>query len=226
MATTALTRATYRVTEETLDDMVLAKSEFPSEFQGHQVAREGELDNERLARNGFAGSSAERFRDAGRVTASMRELGPTSEMDMTNGFDFMAASVVHLFDSPESVTKWMHEIFLKDFEDHVGDSVGQGHQLVSATRLETSGFFDEAVALRVLQGGPHRPDLLHRRRLPARPPPRSRLHRHRGRPRALQPDHANRPRPRKAHRLGCLGGLGSRDLAAGVRDASTQSRWE
>lgn len=154
MATTALTRATYRVTEETLDDMVLAKSEFPSEFQGHQVAREGELDNERLARNGFAGSSAERFRDAGRVTASMRELGPTSEMDMTNGFDFMAASVVHLFDSPESVTKWMHEIFLKDFEDHVGDSVGQGHQLVSATRLETSGFFDEAVALRVLQGGP------------------------------------------------------------------------
>jgi hypothetical protein len=154
LATTALTRATYRVTEETLDDMVLAKSEFPSEFQGHQVAREGELDNERLARNGFAGSSAERFRDAGRVTASMRELGPTSEMDMTNGFDFMAASVVHLFDSPESVTKWMHEIFLKDFEDHVGDSVGQGHQLVSATRLETSGFFDEAVALRVLQGGP------------------------------------------------------------------------
>jgi hypothetical protein len=154
LATTALTRATYRVTEETLDDMVLAKSEFPSEFQGHQVVREGELDNERLARNGFAGSSAERFRDAGRVTASMRELGPTSEMDMTNGFDFMAASVVHLFDSPESVTKWMHEIFLKDFEDHVGDSVGQGHQLVSATRLETSGFFDEAVALRVLQGGP------------------------------------------------------------------------
>ena len=154
MATTALTRATYRVTEETLDDMVLAKSEFPSEFQGHQVVREGELDNERLARNGFAGSSAERFRDAGRVTASMREVGPTSEMDMTDGFDFMAASVVHLFDSPESVTKWMHEIFLKDFEDHVGDSVGQGHQLVSATRLETSGFFDEAVALRVLQGGP------------------------------------------------------------------------
>ena len=154
MATTALTRATYRVTEETLDDMVLAKGEFPSEFQGHQVVREGELDNERLARNGFAGSSAERFRDAGRVTASMREVGPTSEMDMTDGFDFMAASVVHLFDSPESVTKWMHEIFLKDFEDHVGDSVGQGHQLVSATRLETSGFFDEAVALRVLQGGP------------------------------------------------------------------------
>ena len=154
MVTSALTRATYRVTEDTLEEMVLEKSEFPSVFQSHQVVREGELDNERLARNGFAGSTAQRFLEAGRVTGNMRELGPTSEMGMAEGFDFMAASVVHLFDTPESVITWMHEIFLKDFEDHVGDSVGQGHQLVSATRLETDGFFDESVGLRVLQGGP------------------------------------------------------------------------
>ena len=154
MATSALTRATYRVTEDILLDMVLDKSEFPSDFQAHQVVREGELDNERLARNGFAGSTAQRFQEAGRVTGHMRELGPTSNMDMADGFDFMAASVVHLFDSPESVSSWMHEIFLKDFEDHVGDGVGQGHQLVAANRLETEGFFDESVALRVLQGGP------------------------------------------------------------------------
>ena len=154
MVSSALTRATYRVTQETLDDMVLVKSEFPNEFHAHQVVREGELDNERLARNGFAGSTAERFGSAGRVTGNMRELGPTSSMAMADGFDFMAASVVHLFDTPESVSTWMHEIFLKDFEDHVGDSVGQGHQLVSATRLDTSGFFDESVGLRVLQGGP------------------------------------------------------------------------
>ena len=154
MVTSAMTRATYRVTEETLEEMVLEKSEFPSDFSNHQVVRDGELDNERLARNGFAGSTAQRFREAGRLTGRMSELGPTSEMAMTDGFDFMAASVVHLFDSPELVRSWMHEIFLKDFEDHVGDSVGQGHQLVSATRLETSGFFDESVALRVLQGGP------------------------------------------------------------------------
>ena len=154
MVTSPMTRATYRVTEETLEDMVLEKSEFPSDFQAHQVVREGELDNERLARNGFAGSTGERFRQAGRLTASMRELGPTAEMGMSDGFDFMAASVVHLFDTPELVSTWMHEIFLKDFEDHVGDSVGQGHQLVSTSRIETSGFFDESVALRVLQGGP------------------------------------------------------------------------
>ena len=154
MATSALTRATYRVTQETLSDMVLEKGEFPGDFQAHQIVREGELDNENLASNGFAGSTAERFQEAGRVTGNMRELGPTSTMAMADGFDFMAASVVHLFDSPESVSRWMHDIFLKDFEDHVGDSVGQGHQLVSTERVETSGFFDESVALHVLQGGP------------------------------------------------------------------------
>ena len=88
-----------------------------------------------------------------RSTGVMRELGPTSNMSMSDGFDFMAASVVHLFDSPESVHSWMHDIFLKDFEDRVGESIGQGHQLVSVTRLEPQGFFDEAVGLRVLQGG-------------------------------------------------------------------------
>jgi len=154
VATSPLTRATYRITQEALEDMVLEKSEFPDDFQSHQVVRDGELDNEHLARNGFAGSSADRFQQAGRVTGQMRELGPTSSMSMSDGFDFMAASVVHLFDTPDSVSSWMRDIFLKDFEDHVGDSVGQGHQLVAATRLETSGFFDESVALRVLQGGP------------------------------------------------------------------------
>lgn len=154
MTTSAITRATYRVTEDTLPEMVLIKGEFPADFQTHQIVREGELNNETLAANGFAGNTAQRFLEAGRVTGNMRELGPTSAMAMADGFDFMAASVVHLFDTPESVSRWMREVFLKDFEDRVGDSVGQGHQLVSATRLETSGFFDESVALRVLQGGP------------------------------------------------------------------------
>jgi len=133
--------------------MVLEKAEFPEFFHAHQVVREGNLDNATLAQNGFEGSTAERFSDAGRVTGAMRELGPTSNMAMSDGFDFMAASVVHLFDSPDSVHDWMHNIFLKDFEDQIGESVGQGHQLVSATRLEPKGFFDEAVGLRVLQGG-------------------------------------------------------------------------
>lgn len=154
MANSPLERATYSISEDSLPDMVLDKGDFPADFQGHQVVRDGELDNETLARNGFAGSTADRFLLAGRVTGSMREFGPTSNMQMQDGFDFMAASVVHLFDSPDSVHEWMHDIFLKDFEDHVGESVGEGHQLVAANRVETDGFFDESVSLRVLQGGP------------------------------------------------------------------------
>ena len=153
MTSFSIDRATYSVGEAALDLMVLEKTEFPEQFQGHQVIREGSLDNDTLAQNGFQGSTAERFSQAGRVTGVMRELGPTSNMGMSDGFDFMAASVVHLFDSPDSVHSWMHDIFLKDFEDRVGESVGQGHQLVSATRLEPKGFFDEAVGLKVLQGG-------------------------------------------------------------------------
>ncbi len=153
MTSSSIDRATYSIGENALDLMVLEKTGFPELFQGHQVVREGSLDNETLAQNGFEGSSAERFSQAGRVTGVMRELGPTSNMGMSDGFDFMAATVVHLFDSPESVHSWMYDIFLKDFEDRVGESVGQGHQLVSATRLEPTGFFDEAVGLKVLQGG-------------------------------------------------------------------------
>ncbi len=153
MTSSSIGRATYSIGESSLDLMVLEKTGFPELFQGHQVVREGSLDNETLAQNGFEGASAERFSEAGRVTGVMRELGPTSNMGMSDGFDFMAATVVHLFDSPDSVHSWMHDIFLKDFEDRVGESVGQGHQLVSATRLEPTGFFDEAVGLKVLQGG-------------------------------------------------------------------------
>ena len=153
MTSSSIDRATYSIGESALDLMVLEKTGFPELFQGHQVVREGSLDNETLAQNGFEGASAERFFEAGRVTGVMRELGPTSNMGMSDGFDFMAATVVHLFDSPDSVQSWMHDIFLKDFEDRVGESVRQGHQLVSATRLEPTGFFDEAVGLKVLQGG-------------------------------------------------------------------------
>ena len=153
MTSFSIDRATYSVGESALDLMVLEKVEFPERFQGHQVVREGALDNDTLAQNGFDGNTGERFTRAGRVTGVMRELGPTSNMAMTDGFDFMAASVVHLFDTPDSVHGWMHDIFLKDFEDRVGESVGQAHQLVSVTRLDPQGFFDEAVGLRVLQGG-------------------------------------------------------------------------
>ena len=147
----ALDRATFGISEESLQYMVLEKSDMPEEFQGFQVVREGPLDNETMAQHGFQGNTSERFRTLGRVTGFMRELGETSNAG--DGFNFLGATVAHLFDNPKTVTDWMHEVFIKDFEANIGESVGEDQQLISTKRLETSGFFDEAVALKVLQGG-------------------------------------------------------------------------
>jgi len=147
----ALDRATFGISEESLQYMVLENSDMPEEFQGFQVVREGPLDNETMAQHGFQGNTPERFRTLGRVTGFMRELGETSNAG--DGFNFLGATVAHLFDNPKTVTDWMNEVFIKDFEANIGESVGEDQQLISTKRLETSGFFDEAVALKVLQGG-------------------------------------------------------------------------
>ena len=154
MTSAALERATYRISEQDLEYMVLDKGDLPTEFQGYQQVRAGVLDNENMAAHGFSGSTAARFREAGRITGFMREFGPTSDMNVFDGFNFVGSSVAHLFDSPDSVSGWMHDIFLKDFESNVGESVGEGHQLISVERLDPAGFFDEAVALKAVQGGP------------------------------------------------------------------------
>ena len=153
MAGTALSQATYRVSESDLEFMALDRDDIPSEFKDYQVVREGVLDNQMMAEHGFTSSTAERFQLAGRINGYMREFGPTADMPVFDGFNFVGAPVAHLFDEPESVSAWMHDVFLKDFESNVGESVGDDQQLVSAQRLDPSGLFDEAVALRVLQGG-------------------------------------------------------------------------
>ena len=154
MTSEALERATYRVSDLDLEYMVLESSELPAEFQGYQQVRVGVLDNDNMAAHGFSGSTAARFREAGRITGYMREFGPTAEMNVFDGFNFVGSTVAHLFDTSDSVSDWMRDIFLKDFESNVGESVGEGHQLISVDRLDPSGFFDEAVALKAVQGGP------------------------------------------------------------------------
>jgi hypothetical protein len=135
--------------------MVLEPGDLPPEFQGYQVVREGLMDNDTLAEQGFRGNTGERFGQAGRINGYVREFtsGATTTA-VADGFNFVGATVAHLFESPEQVSRWMHDIFLKDFEQNVGESVGEVQQLVSVQRLEPQGFFDEAVALKVLQGGP------------------------------------------------------------------------
>ncbi len=150
----AMERATFSVSDADLEFMVLGKGELPAQFQSYQVVREGILDNEMMAESGFANSTAQRFRQAGRITGFMKEFGPTSSMASPDGFNFLAATVAHLFDKPESVVGWMQDVFLKDFQENLGESVGGGYQLISTQPLTPQSFFDEAVALKVLQGGP------------------------------------------------------------------------
>lgn len=150
----AINRATFQITDGHLEQLVLEQADLPGEFSGHQMVREGLLDNRTMAEQGFPGNTEDRFREAGRITGFLREFGPTTNMPNQDGFNFLGATVAHLFDDSDSVSTWMNEIFIKDFELNVGERVGEDHQLVSVKRLETDGFYDEAVALKVLQGGP------------------------------------------------------------------------
>ena len=100
---TSLVQATYRISEQDLEFMVLDRDDIPSDFERYQVIREGTLDNAMMAEHGFAGSTADKFRSAGRATGFMREFGPTSDMGVHDGLNFVGATVAHLFDTPDSV---------------------------------------------------------------------------------------------------------------------------
>lgn len=148
MTTSAIVRATTDVTEEDLQRMALGQSELPSEFEGYKVGREGPLTNKMMADQGFPGSSAKRFQKFGRINGFMREFAGAS--DAKDGGNFMAATVVHLFDSPESVYTWMNDVFLHDFEENIGTKLDNDQELVAVERLKPEGFFDEAVAIKAL----------------------------------------------------------------------------
>ena len=154
MSSNPLWTATFRVGEADLEYMTLEATDLPDDLRGYQLARSGPLDNDEMAENGFEGNTAARFRSAGRISGFLREFVPTSDVAPGSGVNFVGATVVHLFENPDQVSGWMSDVFIKDFEDNVGESVGSGQQIISVDRLDTQGFYDEAVGLRVLQGGP------------------------------------------------------------------------
>jgi len=150
MTTYSVSRATEDIGMDEVETMPLMGVELPSRFENFQPSRESGLDNETMAEHGFPGSDAERFRTMGRIGGFMREFVSVVPSFGTDGVDFMAATVAHLFDTPESVHEWMHDVFLKDFETNVGADIGNNQRLLGSERLEPSGFYDEAVALKAL----------------------------------------------------------------------------
>ncbi len=152
----ALNRATRTTTEAMLPQMVLDQDELPAELRDLLPARAEILDNDTMAEQGFPGNSAESFRALGRITGFMREFAarmPRGE-SIPVGYDLAAATVVHLFDDAQGVSRWMQEIFLEQFEANVDTELHPGQHLLMVERLSFHGFSDEATGLRVLQSGP------------------------------------------------------------------------
>ena len=146
---TALTRATYTISDALIERMVLEPVELPGGLSSFQLARSGYLDNHTMAEQGFPGNSAEGFARVGRITGYLAEYAnPAAGSAAGPGVDVAAGAVVHLFDREDSVKVWMHDIFLRQFQENVGESSRDGSELVSVEKLSARGFADEAVSLR------------------------------------------------------------------------------
>lgn len=148
--TTSLVSATYKASVHDLELMALERAHLPEVYSDYRPVRVGPLNNREMAENGFPGSTEERFHNAGRITGYMREFVSAAHRTSDDGFIFIVASVAHLFDTPESVSAWMNDVFLHDFQQNVGQDVGHGQTLENIQQLEPSGFFDEAIALKAV----------------------------------------------------------------------------
>ena len=153
----AMHRAAQRMTVDDLPSMVLSQRDLPASLGDFISDREAYLDNHTMAEKGFPGSSAERFRDVGRITGYLRDFkAPTPDTpDILPGYDVEVASVVHIFDDPDGVARWIDEVFLRDFETNVNVEIHPGQRILAAERLPLQGFSDVSAALRVVHGTPH-----------------------------------------------------------------------
>ncbi len=153
----ALHRATQLMTIKDLPSMVLSHRDLPASLQDFTPDRQAYLDNHTMAEKGLPGSSAERFREIGRITGYLQEFkAPEPESHVIpQGYDVQVSSVVHLFDDPDGVSRWIDEVFLNDFEANVNEEIHPDQHILAAERLLIDGFSDVSAGLRVVHGTPH-----------------------------------------------------------------------
>ena len=151
----SLYRATLRVTDADLPGMVLSEDGLPVELGGFRLSRDGFLDNQAMAAQGFPGSTTGDILATGRITGYLREFAtPVQPELLGEGSEVMAATVVHLFHDDQEVSRWMTEKFLGDFRRFEGRELAEYQELISVQSLELEGFSDEAVGLRTVQTTP------------------------------------------------------------------------
>ena len=154
MASGALYRATESVIEEDLQWMTLDQEDMPPEFSSFRTLRQGPLDNLTMADQGLGERTAEDLRAIGRITGYLHELATTGNPEeVMPGTDLAVATVAHLFDDGESVARWMSDVFLKEFEDSVGQETAPDYFIESANRFSPEGLVDESVGVHVYQSG-------------------------------------------------------------------------
>ena len=134
-----------------LQPMMLEKEELPPDFDDFHLSKDEGLDNAKMAEGSFPGNTEESFREAGRITGHMRDFTKSmSSPPFLDGTNFVVSTAVHLFEDPQSVSNWITEIFLGQFEENVGCDLPFEQQMTSVERLEAEGFYDETAALRAL----------------------------------------------------------------------------
>ncbi len=151
----ALDRAIQGVKEEDLPNMVLSEEDLPESLRGFDLARDDVLDNETMAEQGLPGSTTGEIAATGRISGYLREFAsPGDVTEFEAGSNLMAATVVHMFQDRSEVSRWMTDKFIGEFQRSVGKDLGTGQQLLSAEKVDFSGFAEETVGLRTLQTTP------------------------------------------------------------------------
>ena len=142
-----LKRATDAVREEDLEHMLLDIDDLPSELTGFEIAREGILDNTTMADHGFPGQTVESIGARGRITGYVREFAPEELETALDGDLITVGTVIHLFETDNSSSEWIDDIFLKEFLGSVGNLNDNGHELIHAEQVELSGFYGKSASI-------------------------------------------------------------------------------
>ena len=205
-----LHQVTQAITADDLPRMVLSRTNLPAPLRDFLPARSGFLDNHSLAEQGLPGSTADRFREVGRLTGYLQEFLPAApeSKKIPPGFILAASTVVHLFDDMQSVSRWIEEVFLRDFESRLDEEIHPGQHLLVAERLQFDGFADETAGLRVLQSSPRRSRVVDGGGFPGGSPAGRRLRGHAGQLYPASPHATPRPDAGTPHGAGDSGGAG------------------
>ncbi|MCH7482253.1 MAG: hypothetical protein IIC31_05415 [Chloroflexi bacterium] len=152
-----LLRMTDTVTSEELAWMVLEHAQLPAEFSSFELLREERLDNETMAKHTGGRHTTASLGELGRSSGYARAFAvpqgaPTLREEPADILE--AATVVHLFEQPKDVDRWIDDVFVAGFKDRVGGEEPDGSRLLGVESLKVSGFHEHAAALLVVHEAP------------------------------------------------------------------------